>query len=55
MEVSDLKSRIAAPLLTPIDLAPNASLIEVWIDETERRTSFLFEATRSNNEQVEAP
>jgi starvation-inducible DNA-binding protein len=24
-----------------------ASLIEVWIDETERRTWFLFEATRS--------
>ena len=22
------------------------SLIEVWIDETERRTWFLFEATR---------
>lgn len=26
-----------------------ASLIEVWIDETERRTWFLFEATRSRN------
>ena len=26
-----------------------ASLIEVWIDETERRTWFLFEATRRNN------
>jgi starvation-inducible DNA-binding protein len=24
-----------------------ASLLEVWIDETERRTWFLFEATRS--------
>ena len=23
-----------------------ASLIEVWIDQTERRTWFLFEATR---------
>jgi starvation-inducible DNA-binding protein len=23
-----------------------ASLIEVWIDETERRTWFLFEASR---------
>jgi starvation-inducible DNA-binding protein len=23
-----------------------ASLLEVWIDETERRTWFLFEATR---------
>ena len=26
-----------------------ASLIEVWIDETERRTWFLFEATRRQN------
>jgi hypothetical protein len=26
-----------------------ASLIEVWIDETERRTWFLFEATRLTN------
>ena len=26
-----------------------ASLIEVWIDETERRTWFLFEATRRHN------
>ena len=26
-----------------------ASLIEVWIDETERRTWFLFEATRRGN------
>ena len=26
-----------------------ASLIEVWIDETERRTWFLFEATRARN------
>jgi starvation-inducible DNA-binding protein len=25
------------------------SLIEVWIDETERRTWFLFEATRARN------
>jgi starvation-inducible DNA-binding protein len=25
------------------------SLIEVWIDETERRTWFLFEATRPRN------
>jgi starvation-inducible DNA-binding protein len=24
-----------------------ASLLEVWIDETERRTWFLFEATRN--------
>jgi starvation-inducible DNA-binding protein len=26
-----------------------ASLLEVWIDETERRTWFLFEATRRGN------
>jgi len=26
-----------------------ASLIEVWIDETEHRTWFLFEATRRRN------
>jgi len=26
-----------------------ASLIEVWIDDTERRTWFLFEATRRSN------
>jgi len=29
----------------------SASLLEVWIDETERRTSFLFEATRRSDEQ----
>ena len=28
----------------------SASLIEVWIDETERRTWFLFEATRRGDE-----
>ena len=28
-----------------------ASLLEVWIDETERRTWFLFEATRSGQGQ----
>jgi starvation-inducible DNA-binding protein len=26
----------------------SASMLEVWIDETERRTWFLFEATRNN-------
>ena len=26
---------------------PTSSMIEVWIDETERRTWFLFEATRN--------
>jgi starvation-inducible DNA-binding protein len=30
----------------------SASLIEVWIDETERRTWFLFEATRRSNESA---
>jgi starvation-inducible DNA-binding protein len=28
----------------------SASLIEVWIDETERRTWFLYEATQHNSE-----
>jgi starvation-inducible DNA-binding protein len=28
-----------------------ASLLEVWVDETERRTWFLFEATRSGEGQ----
>jgi len=28
----------------------SASLIEVWVDETERRTWFLFEATRHGDE-----
>jgi starvation-inducible DNA-binding protein len=28
----------------------SASLIEVWIDETERRTWFLFEACRWGDE-----
>src|SRR5271165_1180891 len=28
----------------------SASLLEVWIDETERRTWFLFEATRHGDE-----
>ena len=32
-----------------IATSPRASLIEVWIDETERRTWFLFEATRPRN------
>ncbi len=29
-----------------------ASLIENWIDQTERRTWFLFEATRSDRQHV---
>ena len=28
-------------------IVATASLLEVWIDETERRTWFLFEGTRS--------
>src|SRR5262249_53148506 len=28
---------------------PTASLIEVWMDETERRAWFLFETTRRRN------
>ena len=31
----------------------SASLIEVWIDETERRTWFLFETTRHGDKSVE--
>ncbi|MEO8936347.1 MAG: DNA starvation/stationary phase protection protein [Burkholderiaceae bacterium] len=31
----------------------SASLIEVWIDETERRTWFLFEATRHGDQSAE--
>jgi Ferritin-like domain len=30
------------------DDVATASLLEVWIDEAERRTWFLFEATRTN-------
>jgi starvation-inducible DNA-binding protein len=29
-----------------------ASLIEVWIDETERRTWFLFDASRKGDANV---
>ena len=32
------------------DDVATASLLEVWIDEAERRTWFLFEATRRTNE-----
>ena len=35
----------AAPVRKHRDIA-TASLIEVWIDETERRTWFLFESSR---------
>jgi starvation-inducible DNA-binding protein len=35
--------------VTSIVTSRPASLIEVWIDETERRTWFLFEATRARN------
>jgi starvation-inducible DNA-binding protein len=51
-ELRDDNQSLAASLRTAHDLCnehrdiASASLIEVWIDETERRTWFLFEATR---------
>ena len=51
-ELRDDNRTLAASLRTAHDLCDehrdiaSASLIEVWIDETERRTWFLFEATR---------
>ena len=52
-EVRDDNQALAARLREAHDLCnehldiASASLIEVWIDETERRTWFLFESTRS--------
>ena len=52
-ELRDDNKTLAASFRTAHDLCneyrdiASASLIEVWIDETERRTWFLFEATRS--------
>ena len=34
------------PLDMLAELRATASLIEIWIDEAERRTGFLFEASR---------
>ena len=51
-ELRDDNQTLAARLREAHDLCnehrdiASASLIEVWIDETERRTWFLFEATR---------
>ena len=54
-ELRDDNQALAASLRSVHDLCnehrdiASASLIEVWIDETERRTWFLFEATRSGD------
>ena len=55
-KVRELKARRQSPLVAPTDLKSGstkdiaaASLIEVWIDETERRTWFLFEASRQGD------
>ena len=51
-ELRDDNKRLATSLREVHDVCDDyrdiatASLIEVWIDETERRTWFLFEATR---------
>ena len=51
-ELADDNKTLAAGLREAHDVCDEhrdvatASLIEVWIDETERRTWFLFEATR---------
>jgi starvation-inducible DNA-binding protein len=54
-ELADDNKTLAARLRQAHDVCDKhrdvatASLIEVWIDETERRTWFLFEATRRRN------
>jgi starvation-inducible DNA-binding protein len=54
-ELADDNKTLAARLREAHDVCDEnrdvatASLIEVWIDETERRTWFLFEATRRRN------
>ena len=54
-ELADDNKTLAAPLREAHNVCDEhrdvatASLIEVWIDETERRTWFLFEATRGRN------
>ncbi|MBC7832970.1 MAG: DNA starvation/stationary phase protection protein, partial [Hyphomicrobium sp.] len=47
----DLVSRLmeAHELCDELKDVATASLIENWIDETERRVWFLFEATRDRN------
>jgi starvation-inducible DNA-binding protein len=55
-ELRDDNKQLAANLRETHDLCDEhrdvatASLIEVWIDEAERRTWFLFEATRKRGE-----
>ena len=52
-ELRDDNKQLTAHLRETHDLCnegadvATASLLEVWIDEAERRTWFLFEATRS--------
>ena len=52
-ELRDDNQRLAGQLRQAHDICQehrdiaSASILEVWIDETERRTWFLFEATRS--------
>ena len=58
-ELRDDSKTLAASLREVHDLCnehrdiASASLIEVWIDETERRTWFLFETTRHGDRSVE--
>ena len=58
-EVRDDSKTLAASLREVHDLCnehrdiASASLIEVWIDETERRTWFLFETTRHGDSSIE--
>jgi starvation-inducible DNA-binding protein len=53
-ELRDDNKQLAANMLETHDLCDeqgdvaSASLLEVWIDETERRTWFLFEAGRTS-------
>jgi hypothetical protein len=40
-------SAITAPNTAPLSDSATASLIEGWIDESEKRTRFLFETSRN--------
>jgi starvation-inducible DNA-binding protein len=58
--IAERNRKIGGATLRSIDMCDEhrdiatASLIEVWIDETERRTWFLFEASRrGSSRQVE--
>jgi starvation-inducible DNA-binding protein len=44
------RMREAHGLCDEHDDVATASLLEVWIDEAERRTWFLFEATRRSSD-----